>query len=133
MPTYTYKGVSKEHRDFMMKAYMASIKPQDPRGRKPIYHIDQKDSEVLKEKKRARVKKWLSDRKAEYAKTVDKLDAGKTLTDSRGRQFAFAKGKPVELEEFNSLVVKLDAMLSNPRDPFLQWEKAAEKKPEKKD
>jgi len=127
MPTYIYKGVSKEQRDFMMKAHMASVKPQDPRGRKPVYHIDAKDSEELKEKKRARKKKWMGEREAEYKKTIDKLDAEVTLSDQRGKQFTFTKGKPVKLEQHNRLVPKLEGRVAQVDVPFPQWEKVAEK------
>ena len=132
MPTYIYKGLSKEHRTFMMNAYMASIKPQDPRGRRPVFHIDVKDSEELKEKKRARVKKWLADRQKEYEKTLDKLDASTTLTDSKGHNHVFEKNKPRRIDDHSSVVAKIDAMMSSKRDPFCQWEKQEEKKQEEK-
>ena len=79
MPTFVYLGLSKEHREHMMAAYMESIKPQDPRGKKPRFKIDVKDSEELKEKKRARTKKWFADRQAEFQQTALQGAEGKQL------------------------------------------------------
>jgi len=132
MPTFIYNGVSKDQREYMVEKYMKSIRPQDPRGKKPLFFIDQKDSEDLKEKKRERKKKWFADRKSAYVKTVEALDAGKEMTDSRGKVHTFVKGKSVSLPEPNSLVPKIRGMMSNPRDPFCQWSEVEEKKDEKK-
>ena len=126
MPTYVYKGISKDQREHMLEAYMASIKPQDPRGRKPIYHIDQRDTEEVRERKKAALKKWREERKAEYAKGIEQMDASSTLVDQLGKPWVFEKGKPVKVPA-DSLVAKdIEAKISAPRSPFVQWEKVDE-------
>lgn len=132
MPTYVYKGICKDHRERAMDAYMASIRPQDPRGRKPIYAIDQKDKEEVKEKKRERVKKWLAERKAEYAKTIDDLDAKTSINDQLGKAWVFEKGKPVKVPADNLVAKEIEAKINALNSPFIQWERVEEKKGDEK-
>lgn len=126
MPTYIYKGICKEHRERMVEAYLASIHPQDPRGRKPLYHIDQRDGEKVREEKKARIKKWHADRKVEHAKDLDILDASVTIVDQLGKPWVFEKGKAVKVPADSIVAKDIENKLNAPFSPFVQWEKVEE-------
>jgi hypothetical protein len=51
------------------------------------------------------------------------------LTDSRGKQVTFAKGKPVDVPAVSTIAAKIQGFMANDRDPYRQWKVAEERHP----
>lgn len=127
MSTFKYLGISKEQRERMLIGQGSIMKPQDPRARPPLYHIDQKDSDEVKEEKKARIAKWKAGAKADFIAELDAMDKVKVMKDAKGKKFEFEKGKPVEVPETSSLHKKLMTLCDENIGPFPQFELVSDK------
>ena len=124
MGTFRYLGICKEHRERLLMVHHETVHPQDKRANPPLYHIDKNDSEEEKEKKRARVKKWMDGATAEYKKELDERDAKFTIKDARGKEWVFEKGKEVNVPEDCPLHKRMvDASTEDTAGPFPQFER----------
>ena len=138
-----YQGVSKEHREKVLKAFEAQLDPPESPAQGIQYHPEQNDHPLVVQRKMEATAKWKSERVAEHVAHLDSLDKEKVVEglvfpkgvvvdvpeDHRANVIPLPDGSPKDGPLHGHIKAKVFTVVEDPEKPYVTPEVAAD--PEK--